>query len=202
MAQLRQAVVQHGSYQSVNIVAPQIFHVILLFVRCGIALLIEMAQHDRLFGVLLDIYNHRIVVVDWIVLPLGSILGHRNRREKLLDFLLHLIHVDIAHHYNSLQVRTIPLVIIVAQILIREVVDHIHRTNGHAVLVLGAAIHLWQRQLHHSLYGTSGTTCAPHFMNHASFLVYLFVFEQQIVTPVVQDEQTRVDNALTLQRHC
>ena len=158
-----------------------------------------MAQHDGLFGILLDIDNHRIVVADGIVFALGSILGHRNGREEPFDLLLHLIDIHIAHHNDGLQVRTVPLLVIVPQVLILEVVDHLHRTYRHTVLIFRAAVHLWHRQFHQSLYGTSGTTCAPLLVNHATLLVNLLILQQQVVTPIVQDEQTRVNDTLAFQ---
>ena len=161
-----------------------------------------MAEHDGLFAILLDIDNHLLIVVHRIVFALGSILRHRDGREEFLDFLLHLIHIDVAHHNDGLQVRAIPLVIVVAQVLVGKVIDDIHRTDGHAVLILGALIHLGHGLLHQPLYGTSGTALAPLFMNHAALLVNFLVFQQQVVAPVMQNEQTRVDDAVALQGNC
>ena len=39
-------------------------------------------------------------------------------------------------------------------------------------------------------------------MNHAALLVNLLVFQQQVVAPVMQNEQTRVDDAVALQGDC
>ena len=201
LAHLSQSVVQHRPYQGVHIVATQVLHVTLLRIGRSVTLLVEVEEHDGLFGVFLDIHDHRVVVVDGIVDALCTDLGQGDGREDLLDFLLHLVHVDVAHHYDSLQVGAIPLVIVVAQVLIGEVVHDVHRADGHAVLILRTLVDLRHGLLHQSLYGLAGTAGAPLFVYHAALLVYLLVLQQQEVAPVVQDEQTRVGNALTLHGH-
>ena len=201
LAQLGQTVVDHGTYQVVDITATQIFLVVLLCIRRDITLLIEMTQHHRLFLILLNVNDHLVVIADGIVFALGRILGSWNLREELLDFLLHLVNVHIAHNDDGLQVGTIPLMVVVAQVLIREVVDDIHRTDRHAVFILRTLIDLRHRLLHQSLHGTSGTSCTPFFMNHATLLVNLLVIQQQIVAPVIENKQTGVSNAFALQRH-
>ena len=188
-------------YQSIDIAATQVFLVVLLSIRCDVTLLIEVTQHNGLFGIFLDVNNHLIIITYRIVLTLSRILRHRNLREKLLNLLLNLIHVYITYHYDSLQVRTIPFMIVIAQVLIGEIVDDVHRADRHAVFILRTLIDLRHSQLHQSLHSTSGTTGAPLLMDNTTFLVYLCIFQQQVMTPVVQNEQTRVENAFTFQRN-
>ena len=200
LTEFYQAVVEHGTDKSVYVVVAQIFRGVLLAIGGSIALLIDMAEHDGLLLILLDIDNHTVVIVHWIVDALGSILGHGDGRENLLDLLLHLVYVDITHDDNSLKVRAIPLLVIVAQVLIREVVDDVHRTDRHAILVLGTFVDFRHGLLHESLNGHTGTTCAPLFVDDTTLLVDLGIFEQQIVTPVVEHQQARVDDTLALER--
>ena len=199
LAQLSIAVVKHGADEAVYIIVAQIFLAVLLAVWGCLALLIDVTENNRLFLVFLDVDNHLLIVGHWIVNTLSSLLGHGDRRENLLDFLLHLINIYIAHNNYCLQVRAIPLLIIVAQVLIREVIYDIHRADRHTIFVLGSLINLGHSLLHESLNGHTGTTCAPLFVNNTTLLVNLSIFEQQIVAPIVQNQQTRVDNALTFQ---
>ena len=198
--QLGEAIVQHPTDEPVDIVAAQIVLGVLLIIGRSLALHVEMAEHDGLFGVFLYIDNHLLVVANGIIHTLGTILGQGDGREHLLDLLLHLVHIDIAHHYDSLQVGAIPLIIIVAQVLIGEVIDNVHRANGHAVLILGAGIDLGHGLLHEPLNGTACPSRAPLLVNHAALLVYLGILEQQVVAPVVEHEQTGIENALALER--
>ena len=159
-----------------------------------------MAQHDGLFGIFFNVDNHFLVVCHGKVDALGTLLRQRNGRESLLDFLFHLVYVEVADHDNGLQVGPIPLLVIVAQILIREVVDDFHRADGQAVFVLCTCIHFRHGQFHESLDGLSGTARTPLLMNDTALLVYLVVLQQQIVAPVVQHQQARVDDAFAFQR--
>ena len=200
LAQLYQTVVEHGAYQTVDIIIAQVLLRVFLTVGSCLTLLVEMTEDNRLLGIFLYAYNHRVVVVDRIIYAFCGILRHRDRREGLLDLLLHLVDIEIAHHDDSLQVGTIPFMIIVTQILIREIVYYIHRSDRHAVFILRAFIHLWHSLLHQSLYSHACTTCAPLLVDDTTLLVDLCIFQQQIVAPVVEHQQTGVDDTLTLQR--
>ena len=199
---LRQTLVEHHAHQPVHVFVSQVLHVVLLVVRRGVALLIQVTQHHGLLLVALYVHNHRVVVVHGEVFAGSGILRHGDGRKQLLDFLLHLVHVHVTHHDDGLQVRTVPLVVVVAQVVIGEVVHDVHRTDGQAVLILRTLIDFWHGLLHQSADGLAGPACAPFLMNHATLLVYLLVLQQQVVAPVVQDEQTRVSDTLTLQGHC
>ena len=157
-----------------------------------------MTEHNGLLLILLDVDNHLVVIGYWIVDTLGSLLWHWDRREDFLDYLLHLINVEIANNDDGLQIGAIPLLIVVAQVIIREVVYNVHRADRHAVFVLGTFINLWHSLLHKALNGHSGTTCAPLLVDDTTLLVDLGILKQQIVAPIVQNQQTRVDYAFAL----
>ena len=155
-----------------------------------------MAQDNGLLGIFLDGDNHLVVVVHGIVNALGGLLGHGDGREHLLDFLFHLVHVDVTHDDDGLQVRTIPLVVIVTQVLIGEVVNDIHRADGHAVFIFCPLIDDGQDIFLHALHGHSRTAGAPLLVDDAALLVNLLIFEQQVVAPVMQYQQAGVDDSL------
>ena len=61
-----------------------------------------MTEHDGLFLILLDVNNHLLIVANGIVHALGSMLGHWDGRKDLLDFLFHLVDIDVTHHDDGL----------------------------------------------------------------------------------------------------
>ena len=85
--------------------------------------------------------------------------------------------------------------VVVAQRVVGEVVHHVHRTDGQAVLVLRAFVDDGRGLFHQSLHGHAGAPCAPLLVDDAALLVDFIVFQQQVVAPVVQDEQTGVHHA-------
>ena len=200
LTQFGETVVEHGADQAVDVIAAQVGLAVLLGVGRGVAFLIQVAQDDGLLGILPDGDNHLVVVIHGIVDALSRFLGHGDGRENLLDFLLHLVHVDVTHDDDGLQVGAVPLLVIVAQVLIGEMVDDVHRADGHAVLVFRPAVDDGQDVLLHALHGHSRTAGAPFLMDDAALLVNLLVLEQQVVAPVVEHQQARVDDALAHQR--
>ena len=120
--------------------------------------------------------------------------------EKFLDFLLHHIHIEVAHNHDGLKIRPVPLLIIVAQISVRKVINNIHTADRHTIFIFASLVDFWHHILHHALHGHTGTPVSPLFMNNTTFLVYLLRFEIDILTPVVEYQKTRIDNALTLDR--
>ncbi len=130
LAEFGKTVVEHGRDEAFNVIVVQVFDGVLLVVGGDVVFLIEVTKNDGLFGVFLNIDNHLFVVGHGIVDALGATLGQRNGREEFLDFLLDLIHIDIAYDDDGLQVRTVPLLVIVAQVLVWEVVDDVHRADG------------------------------------------------------------------------
>ena len=159
-----------------------------------------MAEHNGLLGVFPDGDNHLVVVTHGIIDTLSGFLGHGDGRVDFLDFLFHLVHVDVTHHNDGLQVGAIPLLVIVAQVLIGEMVNDVHRADGHAVLIFCSPVDDGQDIFLHALHGHSRTAGAPFLMDDAAFLVNLLILEQQVMAPVVKYQQTRVDDSLTNER--
>ena len=71
-------------------------------------------------------YSHQwlLVVLNWEVYAFCFILRVVDIRPKSLNLLLHSIDINITDNENTLQVRTIPLVIVVAQFVVSKVIDH------------------------------------------------------------------------------
>ena len=159
-----------------------------------------MTEDDRLLLILLDGNNHLVVVCHRIVDALGRILMRLDLAKELLDFLLHLIHIEITHHDDSLEVWAIPLLVIITQVLVREVIDDVHISDRKTVLILGSLVYLWHHVLHHALHRHARASVAPLLVDDATFLVYLLGFQVDKLAPVVEHQETGVDDAFTFDR--
>ena len=62
----------------------------------------------------------------------------RNSRisPKLLNLILSVIHIDITNNDDALIIWTIPLLIIITEVLIRELVNNAHQTDWHTMTIL------------------------------------------------------------------
>ena len=188
LLQLLQTVVEHTDGCILHEVDEQILDVTLDFIGNGVRLYIHL--HNAILHLLILVNdNDGLGIVGHSLSHDGSrILWHLDGREEFLDFLLHLVHVEVTYYDDSLVVGTIPLLVVVAQHLRLEVVDNLHQTDGHAVTILRARIQLGQVALKHSHHGTGTQT--PLLMNHTTLLLNLLGLQQQAISPVVQDEQT------------
>ena len=111
----------------------QLDDVLLLF-------LVFLNGEDSLWCVGHGLFHHR-----------SGIGWHLDVAENLLDFLLGAVYVNVAHHHNGLVVRTVPLLVVVAQSLGLEVVDNLHQSDRHAVTVFAVGIELGQTTFKHTL---------------------------------------------------
>ena len=192
---LAQAVVEHATHHAGEIVGKHINHVSLHLLGEGL-----MLEHHHYLAVLLllvlvDDDNGLLVVGNGLVNNLSGI-GIRSGQalEELLDLGLDVVNIHITHDNQSLVVGTIPLVVVVTQLVVLEVVHHAHQTDGHALAVLRTRVQRLELVLEHALLGAAAQ--APLLVDHAALLVDLLVGEQQAVTPVLEDQQARVDSAL------
>ena len=140
---LVKAFANHIRNQVVNISVSLILHSRLLCIWCSLTLHIKCNEHDRLFRIFQRSHNHLVVVAYWEVFTMSSILRHWDGREDRLYLLFHLVYVNITHNDDSLQIWAIPLVIIVAECLVREVVYNLHLTDWQTVLILCTTIDDW-----------------------------------------------------------
>ena len=190
-----QAVGEHGLDKRAHIGVAVILLAVALLARRGVALHVEGEIAGGLLLVGTGKDDEVLVVGNGEILAAGGVAGHGNGGKKLADFLLHLVNVDVAHHDDGLQVGAVPFVVIVAQGVVGEIVNHVHGAYGQAVLVFGALIDDGGGLFHESLHGHSRPPGAPFFVDDSALFVYFLVLEQQVVAPVVEDEQAGVGHA-------
>ena len=75
------------------------------------------------------VVRHRIALIFSFVLRVGQV------REEFLNLSLHFSSVEVAHHYDALQVGAIPFAVVGFELLGLKVVHHAHQTNWHALAV-------------------------------------------------------------------
>ena len=144
--------------------------------------------------------NHRLVVTCDLDHLLGlGILHCGNVRHHLLDLLDHLVGVEITNNDYGLQVGTIPAVVEILNILIGKRFQTLDRTDDITLAIL--------RVVHHHGAGllvqtpVSVVARTQLLDDHTALVVDLLVFERDEVRPIVQDQQTGIDDTLTIQRH-
>ena len=76
LSQFHQAVVEHGTDETADIVVAKVFLAVLLAVGGCLAFLIDIAQGDGLLLVFLDVNNHAVVVAHGVVYAFCGFLGH------------------------------------------------------------------------------------------------------------------------------
>ena len=152
-------------------------------------LLVRADEDERLLVV-----GHRELFANSGIGRCGSNIG-KHRLQLLLDF----IGVNVAHNNQSLQVWTIPFAVIAAESLIGEVLHDLHRADGHAVGILAVLADKGQSFFYETQLGAAAHT--PLLFDDAALLVDFLVLEQQVVAPVVQDEQTGIDGSDCLDIH-
>ena len=122
-------------------------------------------------------YSHQgfLVVLNWEIYAFCFILGVMDIRPKSLNLLLHSIDINISDNENTLQVGTIPLVIVVTQFVVGEIVNHRHQADRHTLGITIAGDKLRKDGFVHTESGTCSST--PLLMNHTTLLVNLITIE-------------------------
>ena len=166
----------------------------------GVALEHNVCPHAGIFLVLTDEDERLLVVGHGELLTDGSIgWGGGNVGKHVLQLLFDGIRFNITHNDECLQVGTIPTAVVAAQGLVGEVLHHLHRADGHTVGILAVLVECRQSGLEETHFGTA--TYTPLLFDNTTLLVDFLVLEQEVVTPVVQDEQTGIDGAGYLHIH-
>ena len=153
-------------------------------------------NHDHLrgdLGILVADHDGLAVVGHGVVLALGHGLADGDGTEEVLDLAFHLVHIDVADDDDALQVRTIPLMIVGAQRVVGELVDHRHQTDGETTTEATGHQLL---QIADQDAGEARVAHAPFLMDDSALLVDFLAVQRQVVAPVVQDEQAGVDGSL------
>ena len=119
-----------------------------------------------------------------------SIGGHLYAAKEFLHLSFDAVFIDVTYYHNALQIGTIPCFIVVAKRLVGEIVHHIHDTDRQTVAIAAVRIHYWQQFFHHTLLRRH--LAAPLFVDYATLGIYFFLIEQEVVGPIVQNQQARV----------
>ena len=135
LCQFCQTIVEHADAGIFQVVNNQILHIALHLV--GNRITLKHQLHDAILHLLvfIDHKNSLLIVGHGFSHHRGRILGHLDRSKEVLDFLLHLIYVNITHYYDGLIIWTVPFFIVSTQHLGLEVIDDFHQTDRHAVAV-------------------------------------------------------------------
>ena len=120
-----------------------------------------------------DSYQRFVIMVHRVDRTLTEVLTTRYICPQRFDLRLDSIHIDITYYDDSLVVRAIPFMVVIAQRLVLEVIDHSRVTDHIAFRILCTRIHL-RIQLFPDTT-VSCTTGAPFFQDHTALGVYLFV---------------------------
>ena len=133
-------------------------------------LFLILVNHDDGFGVVRHLFvNH--------LSRIGS--RSRNSAEHFLNLLHGVVHIDVAHHNHGLVVGAIPFLIVVADFVVFEIVDHAHQADRHTLAILRAWVELFEVAFEHTLACRRAQT--PFLVNHATFLVDFLALKQQTV---------------------
>ena len=162
--------------------------------RCDIALIRDVDRVLRSFLVSSDTYDGLVVVFDRDVDTLSCIHWSRDVGEDLLDLSLRVVDIDVTDDDDCLQVGAVPLLIVVAQDLIGEAAYDLHLTDGEALPVLIAREGKVEELLH--VAHIPAIAAAPFFFDDTTLSVDLLILEADEATPVVEYEDTAIDDAL------
>ena len=99
----------------------------------------------------MGVYYHLLVVRYRIVSALWGTCWYRVVIKEALYLGFNLVHIDVAHNDNSLQVGTIPLVVIVAQNIVMERIHHFYMSYRQTVGILRTGVYHRHGILHHAL---------------------------------------------------
>ena len=192
---LIKALIEHCAHHVLHVVNDNVTDVILLLFLDDIMLEHETDIAELLLNILVNHNNGLVVVGNGIRFNHGSVgAGGGNVLEEFLDFGLDVVHVNVAYNDQRLVIGAVPLVIVVAQHLIGEIVHDVHRTDDIALGILRTTEKVLQLAVAHALAGIAAQ--APLLMDDTALLVDFLVGEQQAVTPVLEDEHARVYRSL------
>ena len=128
--------------------------------------------------------NHLFVVINLVVFALGWFLGLLDCLEDLLYLLLHRINVNVTYDDDSLKVGAIPLLVVVAQSLVWEVVDDLHCTDWQAAAVTATGEDVGEHAFLHAHH--CSVASAPLLVDNAAFAVNLLLVKCETIGPVMQ----------------
>ena len=146
-----------------------------------------------------DIDKRFLIVCYRIVDTFGRIYRSFYVCEYFFKFGFNFIYVDVTYNNDTLQVRTIPFGVIIADILIREVVDNVNASDRHTVWIFRIRIHRRLCIGHDTEH--AAVTASPFFADYATFFVYFLVSKVDGTRPVVKDKQAWIYYINVFSRH-
>ena len=169
-------------------------------IAAGIRLLVDNLEGVELDTMVRHILEQGLLETRRNVALLGlGIHGRRNVGELGPNACLHGINVKVAHNYNRLKVRTVPLMIEVQDLLTFEAVDDLQRTQHPAPGLLGPLVDKVVLQHHHTVARVVAQ--APLLAYHSPFVVQSLLLAGNVAGPVVQHQQHRIYEGIAHQRH-
>ena len=194
-----QPLVEHHGDDFLGVRVDVIVHITFLIIRESIVLHAEAYLAVRHLLVLSEDVDGFLGVRHLLVYDLCRVGRNGRLRPELLDFAFDMVYIHIADDDDALIVGTVPLLIVVAEVLIREIVDNAHQADRHTVSVLGVGIELRQ----YVVINPHDRAAAqlPFLVDDPAFLVDFLVGKRQAVRPVLEDQQAGVECALAGRRH-
>ena len=60
--------------------------------------------------------------------------------KEAFDLGFRLVHIDVAHHDHALVLRVIPFLVVIPQLLMFEVIHHLHPSDGQSVTIFAVRV--------------------------------------------------------------
>ncbi|MPM48553.1 hypothetical protein SDC9_95278 [bioreactor metagenome] len=104
--------------------------VALHLLRCKVGNLYHHPHRNSFgFGIGKESYYRLAVFGNGVGLPYSSVLDSRNRRKPLFDPVFNIIGINVPNNNHSLQVGTVPLVVVIYEGFAGKVVNYTHQPN-------------------------------------------------------------------------
>ena len=136
LSQFRESLIEHHCDDILCIRVYIVVHIALLCVREGVMLHTETNLAVRHLLVLTKHVDSILSVWHSLFNYLCSIGRNSRISPKLLNLVLCVVHIDITNNDDTLIIWTIPLLIIIAEVLIRELINNAHQTDWHTMTIL------------------------------------------------------------------
>ena len=189
-AKLFEAVVDHLADQRLEeVIAHHILHSVAELTWSRVRFKHNPTDLNGEFLVGIISIDRLLIVRDRGILTRCRILLRLDAGEELDYLLLHLVNVEITYDDDTLEIGAIPLMIIIADSLRREVLYDFHLADRHlAILIL--LVYDREDSLIHTIHSVIAR--APLLFDHATFGVDLVSVESDGAAPVVDGEKNAI----------
>ena len=139
------------------------------------------------------------IKINGVQRSLTTIFAGRNICPQGLNLLFDLIYIDITDNDNSLVIRSIPFMIIRTKCIVLKVIDDGRIADNIAFAILGVRIKFRANDIAHAAIGIVAGT--PFFANNTTLGINFFRQEEQTTSPIMHNEECRVNNTLANSWH-